>query len=159
MPVLYLDCIPDSLDVDRDSDGFIVEALAVGDGSQIVSLIVRLDPMPDHGIDTYEASFGFLILDTDGGEPAHFTQDRFEVEAYFDGCSKDEVLPTVCAALTLLVSEIQPTYIYRVTKGIDLPQKAMIKHLLITDHLLGLGYQTVDEGTDDLNRLFWLMGR
>jgi hypothetical protein len=157
MPSLLLDSVPDDLTVERDGDGFVVACEAIEHGSLSVALEVRLDPMPDQGLDTYEASFGFTIYDFDGGEAAHFTQDRYEIEAYFDGLSRKAVMPTVCAALSLLVSEVQPVYIYRVTKGINLPQKAMVKHLLVTDFLLGLGFQTVDEGTDGFNRLFWLM--
>jgi hypothetical protein len=46
-----------------------------------------------------------------------------------------------------------------VTKGIELPQKALQKHLLVTEVLIGLGYHVMDMGTDDFGRAFWLMGR
>lgn len=159
MTTLLLDCVPDGLEVQSDDDGFTVITPFIVDGSRVVSLDCRLENMPDHGPSMFEFSFGFTIDDWDGGELTHSTQDRFEVERYFNGHSTEFVLHTVCAALALLVESVQPDYIFRVTKGVKLPQKALTKHLLVTDVLLGLGFRVIDTGTDDFDRLFWLMGR
>jgi hypothetical protein len=159
MAFLYLDCVPDCLDVESDPDGYIVAILAVQDGSQLVTLDVRLDPMSDQGPDIFELSYCFTIDDADGGGLAYSTQDRFEVDRHFCGLSKAHVLPSVCAAVEALVCHVQPSSIYRVTKGIKLPQKALVKYLLVTEHLSEMGFQVVDEGTDGFGRLFWLMSR
>jgi hypothetical protein len=161
MTVLLLNCVPDDVDVEADGDGFVVTVPACesDDGGTLVTLDCRLDPMPLHGPGTYEFSYNFTVVEFDGGALAYQTQDREEVERYFDGHTREHVLPTVCAAVAALVEYVQPHYIFRVTKGLNLPQKALVKHFLVTDTLLGLGYREVDTGTDEYNRLFWFMAR
>lgn len=161
MAVLLIDCVPDCLDVDSDEDGFVVTVpvLEGVGGHKIMTLDVRLSPMPSMGADTFEFTYGFTITDLDEAELSYFTQDRYEVERYFEGHSRQHVLPTVCACLEELVDHVQPGFIYRVTKGRDLPQKAIEKYFLVTDTLLGLGFAELQTGTDGFNRTFWVMGR
>ena len=159
MATLLLACLIEDHDVEYEDDEHFVTIPCVSDGDQFVTLVVKLSRMPAEIEETYEFSFEFVISDLEEVEPTYATQDRFEVERYFEGLSREFVLPNVCSAATSLVEAVQPPYIFRVTKGIKMPQKALAKHLLITDHLLALGYQTVDEGTDGFGRLFWLQGR
>lgn len=159
MATLLLNCLIEDHEVEVDDDEHVVTIPAVRDGDQFVTLVVKLSPMPGEIEETFEFSFEFVISDLEGFEPTYATQDRFEVERYFDGLSREFILPNVCSAASSLVEGVQAPYIFRVTKGIKMPQKALAKHLLITDHLLGLGYHIVDEGTDGFGRLFWLQGR
>ncbi len=161
MTNLLLDCVPDHFEVDHDDDGFVitVPACECDSGATYITLDCRLDRMPDHIAETYEFSFSFTVSDLDGGMLPFRTQDRYEVERYFDGNTREYVLPTVFAAIDGLVDHVQPAYIFRVTKGMELPQKAIQKHLLVTEVLLDLGYHVVDMGTDEFGRTFWLMGR
>ena len=87
------------------------------------------------------------------------TQDRYEVARYFGDLSREYVIPTVCAAVCTLVEDVQPTYIFRVTKGKNLPKQALFKHFAISDVLHGYGFRDVDTGTDAYGRTFWLLGR
>jgi hypothetical protein len=159
MAKLLLNCLIEEPDVEYDGADLVVLLPAVINGSEYVSLEVRLSPMIGNYDGTFELSFAFVIDDLEGNGLVHVTQDRYEVERYFDGLSREFVLPNVCEAARALIDEVQPPYIFRVTKGMNLPQKALAKHLLITEQLLGMGYQVVDQGTDQFRRLFWLLGR
>ncbi len=161
MAILLLDSIPDDFDVESDDEGYVVTIPACQSdcGGIFTTLDCRLSEMSGQAPDCYEFSFGFTVSDLDGGAVAYFTQDRFEVERYFDGNTRDYVIPTVCEALCALVDAVQPAYIFRVTKGRNLPQRALAKHFLVTETLLGLGYHEVDTGTDHFDRLFWLMAQ
>lgn len=159
-PGLLLDCVPADFEIDRDESGFVITVPACESGAGMyLTLDCRFDEMPDHGIDTFEFSFAFTVCDLDGGTLPYMTQDRYDVVRYFGELSREFVLPTVSAALVHLVDHVQPAYIFRVTKGKNLPQKAMVKHFLVTETLLGLGYHVVDTGTDPMGRLFWMLGR
>jgi hypothetical protein len=158
---LLLNAVPDNFDIDTDSDGHICSVLVCecDEKGVYLTLDCRLSPMPDHEPGTFEFSFGFTKADIEGAGEAYFTQDRDEVRAYLAGLPVDHILPTVREALCALVEHVQPAYIYRVTKGRSLPQKAMVKHQMVTDTLYGLGYSQVDAGTDRFDRTFWFMSR
>ena len=161
MTVLLLDSVPETFEIEPTTDGFVVTipVLSEVDGFRYVTLAVRLDRILSEPEGFFEFSYGFEISDLEGNELSYFTQDRYDIERYFDGLSREYVLSTVCACLTELVEAIQPAYIYRVAKGRSLPKKAMIKHFLVTETLVGLDFEEVQTGTDEFGRLFWLMGR
>ena len=161
MAILLLDEVPEAFDIERDGDGFVcsIPVCECTGGDQIVSLDCRLDRMPEADPETFEFSFSFVVASIETAELPCSTQDRYDVRRYFDGQSIELMLPTVCAALTALVDEVQPAYIYRVTKGRNLPQKALVKHKAITDVLYSAGYGELDSGTDSYGRMFLLMAR
>lgn len=161
MANLLLNCVPENFDIDRDGDGFCitVPALEGVDGFRYVTLDVRLDHYPSEFPDAFEFSFGFTIADLDDCDVSYFTQDRYQIEAYFEGHSREFVMPTVCACAVALVKAVGPNYIYRVTKGRELPHKALVKHFVVTDTLAELGYDIAQTGTDGMNRTFWLLSR
>jgi hypothetical protein len=161
MTTLLLARVPDSFEIEPDGDGFVVTipVLSGVEGFRYVALAIRLDRIPNGLEGVFEFSYGFEISDLEGNELSYFTQDRYDIERYFDGLSREHVLPTICSCLTELVEAVQPSYIYRVAKGRSLPDKAMAKHHLVTETLLGLGFEVVQTGTDDFDRLFWSMSR
>jgi hypothetical protein len=69
------------------------------------------------------------------------------------------IIPTVCAALGVLVKEIAPDWVYRVTKERNPVAKALPKYERITEKLQELRYEIVSAGVDPFGRLFWLMQR
>jgi hypothetical protein len=104
MTNLLLDCVPDTFEVDHDGDGYVitVPACECDSGSTYITLDCRLDPMPDHIHETYEFSFGFTVADLDGGTLPFTTQDRFDVERYFDGNTRGMFCPPSAMLFTSL---------------------------------------------------------
>jgi hypothetical protein len=158
---LLLNAPRSDIEVERDGSGFVctVPALQCDIDSRYVTLDVRLDSMPDHDQDTFELSFGFTVADLEEGFGPYVTQDRHEVRRYFGAHTTVHVMPTVCEAVRALIDVVQPYAIFRVTKGRRLPQKAMAKHLAISEVLTDLGYEVQDSGVDGLGRLYWLYAR
>lgn len=160
MPALLLDTVPDDLEVGTDDDGYVCSSLVADlDNDLFMTLECRLSRAFEIGEDTYEFSFSFVIADIEGFADPFITQNRVMVREYLNDMSVDAVMPTVCAAIRLLVNEVHPSQIYRVTKSLNMPAKAMAKHDLITFALNDLGYYEAGSGTDPFGRTFWLMSR
>jgi hypothetical protein len=69
------------------------------------------------------------------------------------------VMEIVCRCCILLLDHQKPAMVYRVTKGRGLTEKALTKHHLLTEACKACGYTVEQQGTDQANRLFWVMNR
>jgi len=105
----------------------------------------------------YELSFSVVVLSESDSEAPFKTQDRAIARNYLPDDLCKLIMPIVCASIRSLVENVNPSWIYRVTKGRDLPAKAMEKHILVTGALQSCGYVISDEGTDRHQRTFWLL--
>jgi hypothetical protein len=142
----------------EEADGHFVATVAVsetGDGSVLVTLDCWLYRIPD--TDSFEFVFEFAVTSPDGTIEEYSTQNREIVLNLVMPETRPHILPTVCNALEALVEEVHPSAIYRVTKSRNLPEKALIKHNLITSTLQSMGYEIAESGTDRLRRRFWVM--
>jgi hypothetical protein len=159
VPVLW--GVPDQFVVETTDDGFIVSVgLAESvDGDRQVAVEISLCPADWQGTQIHELSFQIAVSSLDGCEEPFTTQDRTAARGYLPEEVGDLVVPSVCAAAEELSNVVNPPFIFRVTKGRGLPEKALYKHHLITDTLLGIGFEVVQTGTDELGRLFWLLER
>jgi hypothetical protein len=156
-----LQCVPDTFDVILSSGSYVttISLAETYDAWRSVSLLCRLDPMPDAGERVFEFSFSITVDSYDGSEPSYEIQDGLASKDYIPSDVRPLVMPTVRAALPSLTYYAQPAWIYRITKVRDLPGAALLKHHILTETLLSLGYTVVDSGTDDIGRQFWLMRR
>lgn len=68
-------------------------------------------------------------------------------------------METVANALMMLVTDVQPSLIYRVTKTVKIPPKAILKHELLTELLQGMEYVVAESNVDALGRRYWVMKR
>ena len=160
MFVPTIDEVPEHFTVEHRGDGACVSVgLAESDdGLRGVSVDVWLCPFEsEDGQTVYEFSYEIVVASYDRSEETFATQDRNMARGYIPDEIRHFIVPCVQSALVELVESVAPEFIYRVTKGRQLPDKALYKHHLITDTLQQLlGYVVVDEGTDSLGRTFWL---
>lgn len=106
----------------------------------------------------HELQFAIAVEDIETGEIFE-TCERDMAAGYLPVEVREYVMPCICESTKALVEAIQPQAIYRVTKAIRPPEKALHKHQLITDSLIDLGYAVTQEGTDAMARRFWLLER
>jgi hypothetical protein len=95
----------------------------------------------------------------DESEDSFETQDRNIVKHYLPESVRGSVMRIVCRSCALLLDHQQPAIVYRVTKGRGLNDKALSKHHLLTETCKACGYTMARQGTDQANRLFWIMNR
>jgi hypothetical protein len=126
---------------------------------RLCSLEARLSPFTYQSEPMAEFEFSIVVASADGSEPPFMTQDRFVAAPYIPDAARPFIMLTTCHALRALVLDVRPDRIYRVAKEIGAHGKALKKHELLTDELLGLGYMLIDAGTDRIGRPYWLMGR
>lgn len=133
-------------------------AVAEGDdGDQVVTCSCKLSPFVEAG--RYEFAFSIGVTSLFETYEPFETQDPRIARAYIPEDAYPHVLPSVINALKALVVIVRPEEIYRVTKGIRLPDHAFAKHELITETLQDMNFEINDSGTDRLGRRFWLMKR
>src|SRR4051812_43904259 len=80
------------------------------------------------------------------------TQDSRMAARYIPRGARAAILKLVRDALVALVSLTKAEVIYRVTKGRNLPKKALRKHHFLTEALRSCGYRVAETGTDDFGR-------
>jgi len=106
-----------------------------------------------------EFTFEFAVLSIDEEGEEFISQDGRDARKYIPAAYRDIILMKVIEAAQRLIQTIKPREIYRVTKGIRLPVRAMAKHQRITALFEQLGYITQESGTDKIGRTYWLMVR
>jgi hypothetical protein len=109
--------------------------------------------------DFWEFSFTISVISLDGGFEEFATQDSKMAAPYIPDGIRGTILIWVCLALKKLVAQVQPERVFRVTKGRNLPEKALRKHHLLTGALVECGYRVQETGTDPFGRAFWVCER
>jgi hypothetical protein len=155
-----LDQVPEEYEVEGgDPDYWVLTLLAVSDDElRDVAVRTMLVPFTYEDIAAYELQFEIVIAGDEADE-VFVTQDRFMARGYLPVEVVPLVMPCVCGAIRALVETVQPAVIYRVTKATQPPDKALGKHQMVTDTLVGMGFQVQDSGTDEFGRQFWVMSQ
>lgn len=152
---------PSPYDIEvMDIDGCLTTAVAMArsaDGNRLVSMVCELIETNICEVPCWEFSFTVDVVWLDGGGDDFRTQNRQMAAPYIPDDLRPKVMDVVCEALKCLVSHANCGMVYRVTKDVAPGEKALKKHDLLTEVLENTGYSVVDEGTDPLNRRFWLM--
>jgi hypothetical protein len=142
-----------------DPDYAVVIPLAASDdGYRLVALEVRLLPYEWEGSFEHEFKFSIAVLDEDDEQPFRVF-DRDMAKGYLPHEVRHLILPCVGVAIEALVRAVQPEVICRVTHASRPPDKALRKHHMVTDTLVGLGFRVQETGTDRFGRQFWRMSR
>jgi len=156
MFVPVIEEVPDEVEVfESDEDWAVVIPLAASeDGYRLVALETRLLPYDNE----HELKFCIAVLDEDTGEPFRIF-DRDMAAGYIPPQVRDLVMPCVLVSVDALTRAVQPQVIYRVTHATHPDDKALGKHQMITERLVGLGLRVQESGTDRFGRQFWRMAR
>ena len=160
MFVPALDQVPVDYEVEGpDPNYWVLTLLAVSDDeTRSVAVRTNLIPFTFEGVEAHELKFEIVIAGDEADE-VFVTQDRFMARGYLPAEVVPLVMPCVCEAIGALVEEVQPAVIYRVTKATQPPDKALVKHQMVTARLEELGFQVEDSGTDEFGRQFWVMSQ
>ena len=158
MFVPALDQVPDQYEVEGPDPNYWVLTLLAVSEDEVREVAVRtlLMPFTHDGYAAHELKFEIVIA-SDEADEVFVTQDRFMARGYLPDEVVPLVMPCVCGAIGALVETVQPTVIYRVTKATQPPDKALLKHQMVTERLEALGFQVEDSGTDEFGRQFWVM--
>ncbi len=105
----------------------------------------------------HEFGYEITIMPMDGGD-TESNMDRNITRAWLPENFSNTMLEVVGACCRSLLQLIQPQYIYRVTFMSEPTDKALVKHIYVTNIMESLGFSVLAEGTDPLLRKFWLMG-
>jgi hypothetical protein len=153
-----LDQVPDEYEVEGPEPNYWVLTLVAMSDVEIRSVAVRtmLTPFTYEEIAAHELAFEIAIAGDEADE-VFVTQDRFMARGYLPAEVVPLVMPCVCGAIGALVETVQPAVIYRVTKATQPPDKALVKHQMVTGRLVELGFEVQDSGTDEFGRQFWVM--
>lgn len=117
----------------------------------------HLIPCPDLEPGCWEFVFDIYVQWMDGSQEALKTMDRTMAAPYIPDDVRGLIMPLVCTALEMLVETCRPETVFRVTKGRNLPDKALIKHYMLSNTLEQLGFSAVENGTDRADRTYSLM--
>jgi hypothetical protein len=153
-----LDQVPDRYEVEgSDPEYWVLTLLAVSE-DELKSVAVRtlLIAFTHDGNAAHELKFEIVIA-ADEADEVFVTQDRFMARGYLPDQIIPLVMPCVCGAIGALVETVQPAVIYRVTKATQPPDKALVKHQMVTERLVELDFEVQDSGTDEFGRQFWVM--
>lgn len=157
-----LDGIPSTFDIETENvdvglEASVMIALAVSDDERKrVGLQISLSPFKFDGVLCHEFAFAIFVEDLEADD-VFVTHDRDIAKGYLPSEVRPHIMPCVCGAAKALVSVVQPAAIFRVTKSLRPPEKALHKHHMITDTLLALGYKVTQSGIDPAKRNFWVL--
>ncbi len=146
---------------DGDDAGSRIVALPVMHGADgfLLSLSCGLHPVTISDRSFHEFVFSVLIDWPDGDHLPMETQDRSIVTHYLPAGLRAPMLDAVLQSCAVLLADVEPRWIYRVTKHRNMPAKAMRKHDRITETMLSCGYGLLNEGLDPFARRFWILER
>lgn len=138
-------------------DYSVLTPLAMSDdGYRMVAVETRLLGYIADGDAEHEFKFCISVLDLETMEPFRIF-DRDMSEGYLPTEVRGWVIPCVVEAAKALYAAVQPRVICRVTNATRPPDKALVKHQMITDTFVQLGLRVEDEGTDRFGRKYWRM--
>lgn len=163
-----IDDLPNDLDLEEE-DGciYIRVPFGISEDNRWLTLVdvgmtprSNCNPHPDlRSFDYHEFGYEITIVDQNGKVPIRSTMNRDIAKVWLPpNCSK-LVLEVVNHCCRRLLRELSPGYIYRVTAAKEVGGAALGKHSLVTNVMQSAGYSVLLNGTDDLRRTFWLMGR
>jgi hypothetical protein len=144
-----------------DAEGHWVETLLAYDSGDARAVYLRsaLAPMPEAAMRCFEFTFDIYVVSGSADREPFGVQDGRQSRPFLPAAIRPLVLEYVLDGLEMLIDDVGPKAIYRVTKSSELPEKAMKKHDLITERLARLGYAVTETGADPAYRTYWLMGR
>lgn len=119
----------------------------------------HLFPAPSIQEDCWEFGFDLQVEYLDGSESSFNTMDRNIAIQYVPDLVQPFVIPAICLCIDALVGDCSPDLIYRVTKGRNLPEKALQKHYIVGERFASLGYRITETGLDSAERMYWLIAR
>jgi hypothetical protein len=154
-----LDEVDCAIDIAEEPDGSKSATIPIAccaETGRITTIDCKLSPTFDNIGHFWEFSFAISVTRLDDSDPPFSTQDRNMALPYIPYDARPRIMEVVCAALRAFVGQIKPDRIYRVTKARNPPPKALRKHHLLTDVLIGCGYYVTQTGTDPWGRTFWL---
>lgn len=154
--VAAVDAVP-TLEVQRQGGGgrVVVPLSTSQDGVVQASLEVRLWRGHWRGVVMHDFKYAIVVLDGRANTLVELF-DRSDAAPYVNPV-RSLVLPCVCAAAQALVAAVRPQIIYRATYLANPPPSTLVKHEMVTDTLVRLGFEVLDTGTDASSRRFWLM--
>lgn len=152
-----------SSDLVEDGDGagarIVVLPVMQADSGFFLSLSCGLYPVTISGRIIHEFAFSVLIDWPDGEYLPMETQDRTIVAHYLPAGLREPLLGAVLQSCAVLLADVKPRWVYRVTKHRNMPAKALRKHDRITEIMRSCGYGLLDEGLDAFSRRFWMLER
>lgn len=128
-------------------------------GARVVYLTCGLTPFLEGETEYYDFHFGIDIIDEDGTRESFSTQDREIAKAFIPQDIRAQIMALVCEAFRELVGDLQPERVYYVSKGKDLPEKALAKYQKVTEAAEAIGYSVHEMGTDVVGRRYWILSR
>jgi hypothetical protein len=144
---------------DIEQEGHMISVLIAENAATTQQVFVESILIYVYDEEFWEFSFTVSVIALDGGSEDFATQDSKIARGFIPARIRGSVLNLVCESLRLLLKIEKPDRVYRVTKGRDLPEKAMRKHHMITSVLVEAGYHVEEMGTDPIGRTFWLLVR
>jgi hypothetical protein len=144
---------------DLHQEGHMVSVLVAENEATTQQVFVESMLVYIYHEDFWEFSFTISVVALDGGSEDFTTQDSILARSFLPARIRGSILKLVCESLRVLLGIEEPYLIFRVTKGRNLPEKAMRKHHMITAVLAKAGYHVEETGTDRVGRTFWLLAR
>jgi hypothetical protein len=144
---------------DDEQEGHMVSVLVAENVATTQQAFVESMLVYVYDAEFWEFSFTITVIALDEGSEDFTTQDRTIARGFIPSSIRKSIIGIVCTSLRLLLEIEKPARVYRVTKGRNLPKKAMRKHHLITAVLVQSGYHIEEAGTDEFRRTFWLLAR
>lgn len=142
-----------------EEEGFLVSVPVARSEDRIVVVETKLLTSRTAGETFWEFLFEVGVVRMDEPELAFFTMDAAIAKRYLPDGVRPLVMQIVYDSCLSLLAEIRPKCIYRVTKAIDPPPRALAKHQLVTDALEQAGYVLTETGYDPWRRVFWVFHR
>jgi hypothetical protein len=150
---------PATLTIRQDgADSIIVVPLARCDDTQrLVTVQTKLLWAENGGAVFFECVFEIVVISLDDTRETFATQEREAAKPFIPDEIRPLVMDIVLRCYQRLLTHVKPGLIYRVTKESRPSEKALAKHVRLTNWLEYLGYRVLETGTDALGRTFWWM--
>lgn len=136
----------------------VVTVEIASDDNRIAYVICELTEMSADFPGTWEFAFAIGCYSLDDSTEPFETQDRQIAARLIPEAVRPRVMDVTCECLKALINHVKPQHVYQVTKLIAPSDKALRKHHMLTETLIGMGYSVLEEGTDPFGRRFWTYG-